>query len=346
MNNQSTIDTFFKIVNNGNEINIRKYFYLKWTNKFIPEYEATWLNERPKQINFIHHVNCNYIKKGFYFYICGYFTDYENDEYTIYKESKYKNIHFLKSHLQKNIRKQDSDRSISTSLHLMKLDLNEFLRRMIIIHIEDTFLHSSLNTMIWLMIAVSSKKFKMKKYIYEWLLGFVYITCNTKKIDNYNKNINSSQFKNNYEELNSYEKLNINDNKISILYSLNIRIAYGGMDSDIIMIKKCIKLWKYRFLNDKINMNNMKIRPINIYVRELPIENWDYSAIDFHTNKNFIDFITKKFNYNEEELKKIIWYNSSGINYRKNNKNYRNDVWDEIKEYVNKTQKYLLETNY
>lgn len=346
MNNQSTIDTFFKTVNEGKEINIKKYFYVKWTNKFIPEYEATWLSERPKQINFIYHVNCNYIKKGFYFYICGYFTDYENEEYTIYKESKYKNIHFLKSHLQKNIRKKDSDRSISTSLHLMKLDLNEFLRRMIIIHIEDTFLHNSLNTMIWLMVAVSTKKFKMKKYIYEWLLGFVYTTCNTKKIDNYNKNLNYSEYTNNYEELNSYEKLNINDNKISILYSLNIRIAYGGMDSDINMIKKCINIWKNRFINNKININNMKIRPINIYVRELPIENWDYSAIDYHTNNNFIEFITKKFNYNEEELKKIIWYNSSGINYRKNNKNYRNDVWEEIQEYVNKTQKYLLETNY
>ena len=346
MNNQKTIDCFFKIMNDGKEIQIKKYFYLKWTNKFNPEFEAIWLLDRPKQINFIQHVNCSYIKKGFYFYICGYFSDYEEDDFTIYKETKYKNIHFLKSHLQKNIRKKDIDRAISTSLHLIKLDLNEFLRRMIIIHIEDTFLHYSLNTLIWLMIANSTKKFKMKKYIYEWILGFVYITCNTKKIDNYNKTIHSYDYKNNYDELNSYEKLNIKEEEISTLYSLNMRIAYGGMECDINMIKKCINLWKNRFLTDKVHMNFMKIRPINIYVKELPIENWDYSAIDYHTNKNFIDFISKKFNYNEEELKKIIWYNSSGINYRKNNKNYRNDVWEEIKEYVNKTQKYLLETNY
>ena len=351
MNNQSTIDVFFKILDNGKEVEIRRYFYIKWTDKFMPELEAHWLSERPKKINFIQHVNCDYIKKGFYFYICGYFSDYEDDDFTIYKENKYKNVHFLKSHLQKNIRKKDSNRAIQTALHLMKLDMNEFLRRMIIIHIEDTFLHNSLNTLIWLMVAHSTKKFKMKKYIYEWLLGFAYITSITKKIDDYNKklkNMSNKEFRNIYEELNSYEKININDEQISTIYSLNIRIAYGGMECDKRMIKKCINLWKTRFINNNIKMNYMKIKPINVYVSELEIESWDYSAIDFHTNKNFIDFIMKKYPYinSQEELKKIIWYNSSGINLRKNNIEYKIDIWNDIKEYVKKTQKYLLETNY
>ena len=350
MNNQTTIDNFFKFTGT-NETNIRKYFYIKWTNKFSPEYEATWLYERPKKINFIQHVNCDYIKKNFYFYICGYFDDYDNEDYKIYKETKYKNIHLLKSHLQKNIRKKDIDRAISTSLHLMKLDMNEFLRRIIIIHIEDTFLHDSIKTLIWIMVAYSTKKFKMKRYIYEWLLGFVYITCNTKKFDDYNKkikNINSKIFKNNYEEFISYEKLNIQPEQISVLYSLNIRIAYGGMDSDKTMIKKCINLWKTRFINNKVSINLMNIKPINIYVTELPIELWDYSAVDFHTNNNFIDFIMKKYPDIDtyEEIKKIIWYNSSGINYRKKSIEYKSEKWENIKEYVNKTQKYLLETNY
>lgn len=352
MDNQTTIDIFFKTnPNNSDGINIRKYFYLKWTNKYKPEYEAIWLNERPKKINFIQHVNCDYIKKNFYFYICGYFEDYDNEDYKIYKETKYKNIHLLKSHLQKNIRKQDINLSISTSLHLMKLDLNEFLRRIIIIHIEDTFLHNSISTLIWLMVAYGTKKFKMKKYIYEWLLGFIYITNNTKKLDDYNKKIkglNSKIFKNNYDEIISYEKINITNEELSILYSLNIRIAYGGMECDKIMIKKCINLWKTRFINKKVKINFMNIKPISIYVSELPIEFWDYSAVDYHTNDNFIDFIMKKFPDIDtyEEIKKIIWYNSSGMNYRKKNIGYKVDKWTIMKEYVDKTQKYLLETNY
>ena len=108
---------------------MRNYFYLKWTNISSPEYEAVWLHDKPSKINFINQVKCDYIKKGFKFYICGYFPDYENDEFTVCKENKYNNIHFLKSHLQKNIRRKDCKRAIPTALHLMKLDMNEFLRR-------------------------------------------------------------------------------------------------------------------------------------------------------------------------------------------------------------------------
>ena len=120
------------------------------------------------------------------------------------------------------------------------------------------------------MIAYSTKKFKMKKYIYEWLLGFVFITCTTNKCDNYDKKIKNmclKEYRNNYEEFISYENLNINEKQLSIIYSLYIRIAYGGMDSDKIMIKKCINLWKTRFVNNTISYNKMKIKPINIFVR-------------------------------------------------------------------------------
>lgn len=351
MKSQKTIDNFFKIENNGKEVNIRKYFYIKWTNKFNPDIDAIWLIDRPEKINFIQHVNCEYIKKGYYFYICGYFENYEEEEYKIYKEIKYKNVSLLKSHLQKNIRRQDTDRAISTSLHLMKLDMNEFLRRFIVIHIEDTFLNKSLTSLVWLMIAYSTKKFKMKKYIYEWLLGFVYMTNITKKVDDFNKkikNMNNKIFKTVYDELCSYENLDFTNEQISIIYSFHIRIAYGTMKSDKLMFEKYINLWKTRFINKTINFNSIKIKPINIFVSELPIEMWDYCAVDFHTNSNFIDLIFRKYpdldSY--DEIKKIIWYNSSSINKRKINNGYKVEKWDEIKNYVINMQKYLLETNY
>ena len=360
MNNQSTIDCFFKTKNNndGKEIKTRKYFYLKWTNNFTPEFDAYWMYERPKKINFIQHVNCDYIKKGYYFYICGYFENYENDEFNIYKETKYKNIHLLKSHLQKNIRKMDINRAISTSYHLMKLDLIEFIRRMIIIHIEDTFIHKSLTTLIWLMVALSTKKFKMKKYIYQWLLGFVHISAITKKLDNYNKKLKNmfiKTYKNVYEEIIDYdnETLNMSNNQISLLISLHIRVAYGCMDVDKTMILKYIQLWKTRFINGKVNnnrieVNTMIIKPINIYITELDLNHWDYSAVDYHTNKNICDFILKKYSHlnNVKFIKKLLWLNSSSINYRKENQIFEKNTWEEIKEYVYKTQKYLLDTNY
>ena len=65
----------------------------------------------------------------------------------------------------------------------MKLNINDLLRRLPIIMLEDTYLHSSITTIIWLMIALGTQKFLMKKYIYEWILGFSYICCITKKTD-------------------------------------------------------------------------------------------------------------------------------------------------------------------
>ena len=92
----------------------------------------------------------------------------------------------------------------------------------------------------------------------------------------------------------------------------------------------------------------MIIKPINIYITELDLNHWDYSAVDYHTNKNICDFILKKYSHlnNVKFIKKLLWLNSSSINYRKENQIFEKDTWEEIKEYVYKTQKYLLDTNY
>ncbi len=343
MNNQLTIDSFFKSNSDNKNYNVCKYFYINWTNNFSPNEEAYWIKERPSKINFIQKIDCKYIKKGFYFYICGYFKDYEDNTYSIIKEKKYKNLYFLKSHLQKNIRKQDVNKTIQSTYHLMRLDLNELLRRLSIIHLEDTYLHLSYNTLIWLMVANSTKKFKMKKYIYEWILGFSHICCNTKKYDKFegfNKNNdNLFDFLNNTSSLDTKQ--------YSLIYNLLIRCAYGGKEHDIEMMKKYAFIWCDRFNNNSKTYNNMKIKPINIYIKDLELEDWDLSAIDFHCCPNLIDYINKKFpEYDKNEIKKIIWINLSSINNRINNKIYSEDIWNNIKKYIDKSQKYLLETNY
>ena len=164
---QPTIESFFKNSSHEKEeYNIHRYFYLIWENKFKPNKDAYWCNEKPKKVNFITKINCNYIKTGYFFYLCAYFPDYEEKTYNIGKEKIYKNVHYLKSHLQKCIRKQNDYLAIPTCNHLLKLDTVELLRRLPIIMLEDTELHESFSTLIWLMIVVSSKsEFKMKKYI-------------------------------------------------------------------------------------------------------------------------------------------------------------------------------------
>ena len=201
-----------------------------------------------------------------------------------------------------------------------------------------------------------TKKFKMKKYIFEWILGFVYMTCKTKKKDDETKNIKGIEshknYKNSYDELNDYHNFDYSKVQESILYTMHIRCAYGGMDCDIIMIKKFINLWKTRFLNKSLCvMNAMKIIPISIYMNDLPLEDWDLKAIDFHTYSKFNEFILKKYPQleNIETVKNIIWIHNSGINKRnfenesqKNMRKYKMDEWKLIKPYVKKMQHYLL----
>ena len=346
---QKTLDSFFKNNNNNTNYDLKRYFYLIWENKFAPNVEAYWTNTRPEKINFIEQIKCDYIKKEHCFYICGYFIDI-NDKYNLPKEIVYKNIHYLKSHLQKCIRKQNYTFGVPTALHMMKLDLNDFLRRLPIIMIEDVYLHNSFSTLIWLMIANSTHNFKFKCYIYEWLLGVVYLLCiiNEKDIidcDKIDEKNNANKNTKIIDILNTYN--NLNQNEYSLLYSIHLRIAFGGMKCDLEILENYAHVWKQRFSDKDIikKINNIVLRPISINVSKLEISDWDLSAIDYHCNQKIIGYILKKYdNIDESELKKLIWYNSSCLNSRVKNIPYNEEKWNEIKKYVEKTQKYLLES--
>jgi len=345
---QKNIDSFFinKSPNKESEYSLNKYFYLHWSDKIRPDKEAYWTNTRPEKINFIEKIDCNYIKKGFYFYICGYFID--NDEKFILRPNQiYNNVHFLKSHLQKSIRKQNGNLAVQTCFHLMKLDLIELLRRLPIIMLEDVILHKSISTIIWLMVANGVKIFKMKNYIYEWILGFVYVLAMLEKKD-FGKIIEEEEDNNKNDcLLNSYNKLD--NNNMSILYSLHIRIAYGGISGDMKMINNFINIWYNRFRDNKnqIFMIESIIKPISLLIKEMNLEDWDLSAIDYHCHPKFIELISKKYDdIPQNELRKLVWNNSSSINYRIKNKEYNIEKWNKIKEYVIKTQKYLLDSSY
>jgi hypothetical protein len=364
---QTNLDSFFtnkssnqsdSSLNNSSNVNninsLKKYFYLSWNNEFRPDEQAYWLDKKPDKVNFIEEIQSNYIYKGYTFYLCGYFKDYDDPIYNLSKETKFKNIFFLKSHLQKSIRKQNDSLAIQTSYHLLKLDHVELLRRISIIMIEDVQIHESFTTIIWLMIALSndkksksnnSSKFRIKKYIYEWVLGVIYTLCQINEINNfenkaYKKEDELKISKTNIQLFNSFNQYN--REIYSILYSIHIRISFGGLNGDIEMLKNFANY--INIINITKNINKIPIRLIKIYVKELEIDDIDYTAIDYHCNSNFLEYIHKKFPHIEmEELKKIIWYHSSGINYRiSKSSNYNIEKWNEIKDYVEKSQKYLI----
>jgi hypothetical protein len=364
---QKKIHEFFQSKGDNNVIkkhSLKKYFYLDFSNKFTPQNNAVWLDDKPKNVNFIQEINCNYIKKGYYYFLCGYFPDYEKEKrFNLFKETTYKNVAYLKSHLQKCIRKQNDTWALPTSYHFMRLDEVEMLRRLSIIMLEDVFLHESLTTIIWIMIAVSSTKFKMQKYIYDYIFGIIYVLCKIDKKDNimYDNNDNNDDNEDIEKSsssltslttltdiIDSYSKYDLKDNEISLLYSIHIRISYGGMDGDMIFLQKVANTWFKRFRHKTIKINNMIVRPIKIVsIIEMKLEDWDLSAIDFHCNYKLLEFINKKYeDISIDEIKKLIWMNSSRINTRTKYEIYNEEKWNIIKDYVVKTQKYLLDSGY
>jgi hypothetical protein len=119
------------------------------------------------------------------------------------------------------------------------------------------------------------------------------------------------------------------------------------MEGDLKFLQKVANTWFKRFKYKTLKINNMIVRPIKIFINEMKLEEWDLSSIDFHCNNKLLEFINKKYeDISIDEIKKLIWMNSSRTNTRINYKIYNEEIWNIIKDYVVKTQKYLLDSSY
>lgn len=326
---QSILDKWIKIDNI--EINQDKFppiFYLKWNsnrNRPFKNYQAKFISKLPKYTSY-KKVKWN----SHYIFIVGYFPNTIQHKFP---NEMFSNIPVLKSNLQKCIRRGFVTQSLKTAYCLMCCDFQAFIRRLPIIMIEDVILHKSFPTIIWMMIAYPQWQPSLGQI--QWLLGIVHFLATCKKADNPI----------------SEKLLHDNTNNLDIIYSLQIRKSFGGLPDDITMINDYILTWNNRFIKNEIPKEfSQKIRIINLNSMNLFTKNdIDYSAIDFHCFKIMLTWINEKFlEYEQEDIKKAIWYGSSGYNKRhsKNilftcNKQYKN-IWQEISTEFYKTVKYLI----
>jgi len=221
------------------------------------------------------------------------------------------------------------------------------LRILPIIMLEDVILHESFSTLIWFMVANSNSNFKMMMYMYEWILGLIYILCKIDVKDELDDNLDDDLPV--IDKLNNYASSDFSQEECSLLYSIHMRIAYGSNKYDSTMLNNYVTIWEKRFREKSTNikLNRMDINPICVYVKELTLNEWDLSAIDHHTHPKLLEFITKKYdNFEIDKLKELIWNHSSSINYRSKPIIYDIENWNIIKGYLQKTQKYLLDSNH
>lgn len=295
--------------------------------------QSQWLYQNPDRIRFTLNVKWNKVPIT----ICTNLS--QKHDYQIPPEKKYnlRHITFLKSNLQKCIRRGLNDKAIKTAYHMIKLNFNEFLRRIAIIVLEDVTLHSSFSTIVWLTAATSSKKnqFKPNKYIIDWLLGLVDLLCNIKEADKIKK------------DNKEYQLIDLND--YDLLYSLKFRQSYGGMGGDMNMLNYFTGFWLEKFKKDQ-KCNETEIKLIDSgTVTMLKLDEWKLDGnnccgVDFHCAPYIIDNLSKNHPYSESELKSVIWNCSSGVNYRKKDHITKKDteIWDKIKDDYFKEQSIIV----
>lgn len=332
---------------NSTKESIHTYFYLHWNDK-KPKFQAQFLKEKPKLINFKH----TFVWNNTEIVLCGYFDFLINQDeiYKLDKEKKYKNIGFLKSLLQKAIRRGNVDIAVKCAYHYILLDLQDFLRRLPIIIIEDTTLHEVYSTVVWLMVASNMKECTIlfDKVIYEYLMGVIYVIAKSPLYHSININDTCEEIK--FDIL----KEDVNKKNIqlkSLIYSMMVRKAYGGMKCDLFMLEKYSHIWNHLNIESKY-LNKSVVRPIMLEsIPQLQLNEWILEAIDFHCVPQILTYVHEEYEeFSEEYIKNLIWHYSSKKNIRIKDENIPKDIcssdWNKIKSYVKRVQNYLLEENY
>jgi hypothetical protein len=139
---------------NGNTLNLHPTcFYLSWTDSGpTPKYKATWCNYR--DIDRSKNKFATTIKWKDMNMDLVLATDYVDEPYSVNMTNIYRSREYLKSHLQKVIRRSNPYKALLTAWHFLDLDLHDFLRRLCIIAVEDALPLDGYANLVWFMAAV------------------------------------------------------------------------------------------------------------------------------------------------------------------------------------------------
>lgn len=246
---------------------------------------------------------------------------FSNDSYEpcTFEKSKFGTrtaVPFLKSMLQKAIRRGLKDHAVYACYTLLDIDYMEVYRRLPIIMVEDVRLHKGFGVLVWHMMCNIPPSLNLVK----WILGLVIFLCQVPTYEDYEKGCQLPKIIPHNEDV----------------WTIIFRIEYGGMKGDIEMLT-CIAL---KCLQNEIGVLEDEIKPFG---KLCDIScSIVYEAVDFHIFPKLITIVSEKFDYDIEEVKKMMWVNVSSKNYRKLSFNYLPEKWLEMEFLVKQLQnKYL-----
>lgn len=251
-------------------------------------------------------------------------------------DTGWKNIHLLKSLLQKAIRRGLNDIAVKTAFTMIKVDCEAFLRRLMVIMIEDSTLHNSFALLMWLYAAVTHNYKLIEKQV-SWILSLVnWLSLSKKCIEHIDYKPISFPYL-------MYNVLHDNNDDATkfVLYAIMLRISYGGMAWDVNMMLQVVS-W---CINKKMSIDYQQFDIIDYKtVSQLKNDEILYYAVDHHCCQQLIQMVKYIHkDYTNEQIKKCIWECSSKFNVRKEFIIPENEqqMWDIIGETVVSKQKEL-----
>lgn len=231
------------------------------------------------------------------------------EPYSITLENPCGNKEYLKSHLQKSVRRSNVYRTVKTAYHHIDANLQDFLRRLSIIAVEDALPLDGFSTLVWLM-AANSKGYQLSQEQLHWCLGYAADLARCKFME-LRKHEKDSQ-----PDIKSMRLKRLPPAGGDLVYSILFRQAYGGMEGDSMMLQHAAGMWAARYHTDSkhIASLNRRVNFITAPAEALQKEEWYLAAIDFHPCPQILAAMTEKHEeYSEADVKKAIWYCSSAI---------------------------------
>jgi len=294
---------------------------LTWKSK--KEWKVEFTNKVENDLNFITVVNLRAIKKPLI--VSG---KIETNFCKITKKDsiskKFHHIPLLKSNIQKAIRLGKTEEALVSSLNLIQIDIINFIRRLLIICIEDVGVIPD-NYPLLVFILMSYPNIDITNEIIQLLLITVYhLSAYPKK-----------HYASSHIDTLDYDKYNYND---PITVSLIIASEYGGFKGDIKRYNRMINSPDRKIL--KIKYGELLLtRTINKY-DIIP------SSVDFHCFPWIIDKICDESGLKGDIVKSLIWENSSKINVREKSIIVDKEVWGNVTKIYGKIVKQILKKIY
>lgn len=221
-------------------------------------------------------------------------------------EDPYTNESYLKSHLQKCVRRSNSYKALKTAKHFIDMNLEGFLRRLAIIAVEDALPLEGYSILVWL-IAATSKGYLISDSQICWCYGYLYSLCQCPYYEIPGK-------------LDKLEFTRLKVHKLSepgsdLVHSLYLRKAYGGMKNDKLMMTAATKLWFHRYLTESVYCDLLKRDTFYITPPDEPLrlDEWYLAGIDFHCAPYMVPNLAEKYELDDDLIREAIWYFSSSV---------------------------------